>query len=140
MPDPFGTLIQELRLKAGYESLGELSRVSGVTSSTLSRIENNKQNPTPATLKKLAPHLKVKYEDLMSAAGYLPESNPDRGTNPDEIREAIKDDPELLEFWKQVERRDELKIFCKQARRLPASDIKLVVDIMRRIEQEEEDE
>jgi hypothetical protein len=32
---------------------------------------NDIQKPTPATLKKLAPCLKVPYEELLSIAGYL---------------------------------------------------------------------
>lgn len=64
--------IRRLRVKAGYSTLGDLYRVSRVTVSTLSRIEAGIQNPSPATLKKLAPFLGVAYEHLMTVAGYLP--------------------------------------------------------------------
>ena len=64
--------IKNLRVKAGYDTLGGLYRASGVTVSTLSRIEAGIQRPTPATLRKLAPCLGVSYEYLMVSAGYLP--------------------------------------------------------------------
>lgn len=75
MPENIGETIKHLRLNAGYESLGELSRASTVPVSTLSRIENNIQRPSTETLYKLAPYLRVPYEWLLSVAGYLPKNN-----------------------------------------------------------------
>ncbi|WP_371374536.1 helix-turn-helix domain-containing protein [Sporomusa aerivorans] len=49
----------------------ELSRLSGVSEATLSRIESADQKPSPATLKKLAPHLMVTEKELLIKAGYL---------------------------------------------------------------------
>ncbi|MBC2723519.1 MAG: helix-turn-helix transcriptional regulator, partial [Desulfosporosinus sp.] len=69
--DDIGAHLKSLRLKAGYESLGSLSRASGVTVATLSRIESGGQKPNPETLEKLAPFLKVSHEELMTEAGYL---------------------------------------------------------------------
>lgn len=69
-----GKTIDKLRLEAGYESLGQLHKASGVTIATLSRIINNIQKPGPATLKKLAPCLGVSHEFLLNIAGHI-ESN-----------------------------------------------------------------
>lgn len=71
MDNAIGDIIKKLRMKAGFDSLGELFRVSDVTVATLSRIESGVQVPSPKTLKKLAPYLGVSHEDLMTAAGYL---------------------------------------------------------------------
>lgn len=71
MTDAISDIIKRLRLKSGFDSLGELSRVSDVTVATLSRIESGIQTPSPKTLKKLAPFLNVNHENLMMAAGYL---------------------------------------------------------------------
>lgn len=75
MAETIGRLIKRLRLQAGYESLGELYRASGVQVSTLSRIESGSQIPQPDTLKKLAPYLHASVEQLMIAAGHLPGNN-----------------------------------------------------------------
>lgn len=72
MPEAFGKYLMKIRKRAGYESLGQLSKASGVSVATLSRIENNIQRPSPETLEKLAPFLDVPYEQLLSASGYLP--------------------------------------------------------------------
>ncbi len=74
MAESIGKIIKHLRIQAGYKSLGELHRESGVPISTLSRIESGIQKPQPETLTRLAPYLNVSQEKLMAAAGYLDET------------------------------------------------------------------
>jgi|GEM_PF-406475 len=66
-----GKTLEELWTRAGFSSLGELQKSSGVTVATLSRIKNNVQKPQPETLKKLAPALGVDYMELLKIAGYI---------------------------------------------------------------------
>jgi transcriptional regulator with XRE-family HTH domain len=68
----FGKYIEELRIKAGYESAESLSRVSGVWNSTIKRIEHGKtKHPSIEVLRKLSTYLKVSYEELLKKAGYI---------------------------------------------------------------------
>jgi len=67
-----GKLIKELRLKAGYNSLSELADACGISKSAISRIEAGTSKPTPETLRTLAPFLNVDPQQLMTAAGYMP--------------------------------------------------------------------
>lgn len=67
----FGNYLKEARIKAGYDRIEDLSKVSGISGASLSRMENNKQKPFPKTLNKLSQYLKVSYSDLMKAAGYI---------------------------------------------------------------------
>ena len=72
MSEHFGKLLKRIRLDSGYDSLGELSRMSGISVATLSRIESGVQHPSPATLERIASCLpNTTYENLMVAAGYL---------------------------------------------------------------------
>lgn len=66
--------IIELRNKKQY-SQRKLAMVSGVSNSTISRIENATSDTDPETLKKLAPFLDTTYEELMKVAGYIKEYN-----------------------------------------------------------------
>lgn len=75
MTNAISGIINKLRLTAGFDTLGELSRVSDVTVATLSRIESGDQIPSPKTLQKLAPFLNVDHRRLMIAAGHLSPSN-----------------------------------------------------------------
>jgi transcriptional regulator with XRE-family HTH domain len=52
-------------------SLNQLALYSGVSAAHLSRIERGLREPSPEILRKIATALKVPYEELMKAAGYL---------------------------------------------------------------------
>jgi transcriptional regulator with XRE-family HTH domain len=71
-----GGYLSQLRINSGYKSMRRLGDKSGVSYSTLSRIEANIQHPLPGTLLRLAPYFKdVTYDELMKACGYLDKGN-----------------------------------------------------------------
>ena len=67
----FGRHLENLRLQAGFVAQIDLAKISCVSKSTISRMEAGETEPKPETLKKLAPFLKVSYNDLMKSAGYF---------------------------------------------------------------------
>jgi HTH-type transcriptional regulator, competence development regulator len=72
----FGVYFARVREKSGYRSQRELADVSGVSHSTINRIEAGTHKAKHETLKALAPYLKgVTYEELLEKAGVL-EDNP----------------------------------------------------------------
>lgn len=60
-----GNRIRELRKSKGM-SLREVARVAGISNSTLSDIENNKINPSIATLEKLSKALNIDIQLLFN--------------------------------------------------------------------------
>lgn len=67
----FGEFIQKHRIKSGYKSQRELARVSGISSATISRIENEIQKPEIDTLHVLSKYLKTtNINELMNACNY----------------------------------------------------------------------
>lgn len=69
-----GEYIKKLREEKEL-SINQLALYSGISAAHLSRIERGLREPSPEILKKLAVALKVSYEDLMKAAGYLDNEN-----------------------------------------------------------------
>lgn len=68
----FGEFLKELRKRYGYKTQKQLADVSGISQTTLSRIEAGTQRPQPETLRILAEHLRpYTYGELMERAGYL---------------------------------------------------------------------
>ena len=68
----FGKYIENLRLQAGFRTRDSLAQTSGVWGTTIARIEEGRtKSPSIETLKRLAPFLKIPYEDLLKATGYL---------------------------------------------------------------------
>ncbi|AMB91102.1 helix-turn-helix domain-containing protein [Bacillus altitudinis] len=71
----FGAYLRALREKRKL-SVNQLAMYSEVSAAGISRIENGKRGiPKPPTIKKLAGALKVPYEDMMQAAGYIEEAS-----------------------------------------------------------------
>lgn len=67
----FGKQLRELR-RARKLTVNQLAIYSGVSSATISRIENGHRGiPKPATIRKLADTLKIPYEELMARAGHI---------------------------------------------------------------------
>ena len=90
MSESIGKMLDELRIKAGFETLGQLHKASGVTTATLSRIINNIQKPSTETLKKLAPCLRVKHEFLLEKAGYLEPATTEKSLSPKKPKDLLK--------------------------------------------------
>lgn len=57
-------------LKEQALSMRKLSSLTGIDTSTISRIANNKQKAKPSHLQQMANHLKIPLITLMQAAGY----------------------------------------------------------------------
>ena len=71
MTDDFGKYLRELR-EAAKLSIGELTRLSGVSQPYISQIENgNRGIPSIDVLKKLIEPLKADYKEFLAKAGYL---------------------------------------------------------------------
>ncbi|WP_275999315.1 helix-turn-helix domain-containing protein [Aneurinibacillus migulanus] len=86
----FGQFLRNLRNKKDM-TVNQLAMYSGVSAAAISRIENGKRGvPKPETIRKIAEALKVPYEELMEAAGYLPEENPSSSQ-----KQSLLNDPEL---------------------------------------------
>ncbi len=69
----FGRYLRAARTHRGL-TVRQLSVYSRVSSTYVSQLERGrKRQPSPAVLRKLASGLRLPYEELLAAAGYLPE-------------------------------------------------------------------
>jgi transcriptional regulator with XRE-family HTH domain len=67
----YGEFIKKHRLLSGYKRQNQLSKVSGISAATLSRIEKEIQLPEVRTLRALSLCLHTtSFEELMSVCGY----------------------------------------------------------------------
>lgn len=72
----FGKELARLRRQAGFDSQRQFAFQAGLSAPSVSRIESGLQQIEPETLQRIAPVLKVSYEELMIAAGYLTAPEP----------------------------------------------------------------
>ena len=72
----FGLEFTKYRERSGFKSQRELAEKSGVSHSTINRIESGSHRASPESLKMLAPHLKgVSYDELLEMLGYREQKN-----------------------------------------------------------------
>ena len=87
-----GYEITRLRLEAGYSTIDALADAAGIAPTTLARIEHgDTKNPSPETLKKLAPHLKIAPDILLNAAGITEKKVPPEFLNLMDMVEILDD-------------------------------------------------
>ena len=71
MSQDYAAFFREHRIRSGFKSQRRLSDRSGLSQTTISRIERGDQKPTPETLKELAPYLtSTSYAEMLLACGY----------------------------------------------------------------------
>lgn len=109
-------------------SQSALANYLGVTQQTVSAYESGDREPDLETLNKMADFFDVSVDYLLGRT--------DIRNSADKIAQALKDDPELLEFWEDLNSRENLKIMFKQAKDLPDSDIRTLIMLIRRFKQQ----
>lgn len=98
--ETLGSFIARLRKEKGY-SQRKLALVSGVSNTTINRIENGSTpNPDLTTLKALAAALGVEETDLLNACGYLnnEELSDDGILTPKDLKHIEKDLEKMMEM------------------------------------------
>lgn len=71
MNEEYAIFFKEHRIRSGYKSQRQLSDRSGVSQTTISRLERGDQKPSIETLKELAPYLtSTSYGEMLLACGY----------------------------------------------------------------------
>lgn len=91
--ESFGDYFRKLRKANGFKWQKDLAEASGVSQTTISRIEDNSQKPTPDTLRSLSKTLNVPYDDLMIYSGNWGE---DELSSADSYEHAIREKDSFL--------------------------------------------
>lgn len=131
-PMSIGEYIGMLRNEKGI-SMKQLSDLSGVSLSALSRIESGERiKPRPIILKALAPHLGISYEQLMAKAGYIEETVERERYIEKQFRD---DDGTLADVIRQsksiIERDQDLfRVMSRAANKLSTDDLNVIKTVI----------
>ena len=126
-----GKIIKELR-KENNMSQEELAEKLGVSRSAVGLYEQGKRKVNYERVNELADIFGVSSDYLL---GRIDKKNPVRT-----ISEAISDNPELYNFWKELTKREDLQLLFKQTRDLEPKEIKRIIRVIKAIEDEEMDD
>ncbi|VBB05613.1 Hypothetical protein LUCI_0823 [Lucifera butyrica] len=125
--------LKELREKSGLNQ-SQAAEKLGISRVNYNRYENGEREPDNATLSRLANFFGVTTDYLL---GLIDSPTEAAKTT---IRSAISDDPELLEFWKELEEREDLKLFFRQIKSLSPQALKRIIRYIKIVEEEEAQE
>lgn len=123
--------LEELRKKMKMTKK-EVAELLKIDQSTYGKYELGKRQPDSEMLKKLAEIFDCTTDYLLGLSNIR---------NPaDEIANAVKDDPELADFWNLLRQREDLKLLFKQTKKLEPSEIQQIIRIIKAIEDDEANE
>lgn len=120
----------------------EFAKLMSLANSTISQYEAGRRMPDQEILQKFADFFDVSVDYLLGRTNN-PKSINNNGSAPTPeqcIAEALADDPELLEFFQEFIKRDDLQLLFKQVKPLSPKSIKKIIRVIKAIEEEEERE
>lgn len=126
----FGKRLKKLRMEKQL-SQKELGNIFSLSKQTISGYENGTRNPDHGTLQKLAEFFNCSVDYLLGRTDI-------RETPEQRIKNAIQEDEELLEFWQELSKREDLKLLFKQVKPLKPESIQTIIRIIKAIEDEEQ--
>lgn len=131
MREQFGDKLKKLRSEKNMTQ-EELAKLFNTGKASISNYENNSRLPDAITISKYADFFGVSVDYILGRT--------DIRNSVDQVHAAVKDDPELAEFWDIMKERESLQILFKQAKQLDDKDIKQMIRIIKAIEDEEANE
>lgn len=145
----FGARLKELREENSLTQ-AELGEKLNLRKANISKYENEKLQPNLETLNFLASFFKVSVDYILGNSDIREIANASKNeishlqqtvdTNEvitKSIEDAIKDDPDLLEFFLELKQRNDLKLLLKEVKTLSQPTIKRIIRYIKMVEDEE---
>ena len=124
----FGERLKELRSERGL-TLSQMADKFHKTKASFSAYENDKRKPDMDLISDIADYFGVSVDYLLGRSGM---KNDPYG----KVKDALEDDPELMEFWDEMHKRDDIKLMFKQTKNMSPESVKSVVQFMKSVEDE----
>jgi len=122
--------IKVLRVMKGLTQ-EELAKYLHVNRATLANWETGRTTPDYEAVKHLADFFDVSIDYLFGR------SDDPRFPDLSQVDDALKETPELLDFWRELKEREDLQLLFKQARDLSPESIRRAVQVIKLIEDRE---
>lgn len=110
----------------------QLARDSGLSDQTVSQLLNEKRDPTPDSLRRIAPALNVAYAELLAVAEIAPPEGDEREVKPDPAAVMIRMLREEAEGIDDPERLAEIEADLRHQIRITEDYLRLKVELLRR--------
>lgn len=124
-----GSRIRHLRNSADLtqEKFGEIFNVK---KNTVSQWESEVSEPDDEMKKRICKHFDCSLDWLLGMSDI---KNP-------LVHQALKDNPELMEFWETMQEREDLQLMFKKSKVLTPDAVRKIIEIIKLIEDNEKNE
>ncbi|NSW92617.1 MAG: helix-turn-helix transcriptional regulator [Firmicutes bacterium] len=112
----------------------EFGKLFGIVKSTVSLYESGKSTPDIQTQKKICEYFNISLDWLHGRTNIRNEKTIQN------IKNAIDDNPELMELWNRLVQREDLQFMFEQTKRLTPESIRKIIEVIKLIEDEENPE
>ena len=123
-----GKIIKKLR-KENNMTQEDLANKLGITRGAVSLYEQDKRKIDYKSINKLADIFGVSSDYILGRI--------EKKDQVKTISDAISDNPELYNFWKELSQRKDLQLLFRQTKDLDPKDIKRIVRVIKAIEDED---
>ncbi|MCK8824344.1 helix-turn-helix domain-containing protein [Fuchsiella alkaliacetigena] len=117
--------LKELRKQKDLKQ-EKLASHLNLSRSTIAGYETGKRKPDYNTLEKIASFFNVSVDYLLGRT--------EERKTADKIKKALADDPELVELWEELAKREDLKLLFKQVKSLDTEAIERIREVAKIIE------
>jgi len=124
----FPERLKFLREEKGLTQL-ELGQIFKISRSSVSKYEAGERRPDPGSLKAFSEYFNVSVDFLLGITD-------SRDSSEKVIDNALQDDPELLEFWLEMKKREDLQLLFKQVKPMTPEGVKKVIRVIKAMEEE----
>ncbi|MEW6663028.1 MAG: helix-turn-helix domain-containing protein [Bacillota bacterium] len=131
-----GQRLKEARTKKGLTQ-DEAAKRLGITFQALSNYERDVRDPDTTLLKNMAELYSVSTDYLLDLPFIPIVLREDSGEALNTVYAALAEDHELLAFWDELVKRDDLQIMLKQVKDLSPEAIRRIIRYIKIVEDEE---
>lgn len=125
----------------------QLAEVTGISKGNVSELENNHSAPSTKALLALSQYFNVTTDWILMGDSSLKKETTDNSIVAESeavykkfdplVEDALKDDPELKEFWGEMISREDLRLLFKKTKPLKPRTVKQIIAWIKAIEDEE---
>ena len=127
-----GEIIKRLRMEQGMTQQNLADKLD-LTKASVASYETNRRKPSLEVVEKLADLFNVSSDYILGRTKFKREEHQETNKK---IKQALEDDPELLDFWDDMHKRDDIKLMFKQTKDMSPESVKSVVQFMKSVEDE----
>lgn len=128
--ESIGERLRRIRKIENDMSQEDLAKVLGVEPAAVSKYETNRVPIPQETIKRISNTFNISTDYLLGTSQIRNAT----------VNEAIKDNPDLIDFWNTMQDREDLQLMFKKTKELTPDAVRKIIEVIKLIEDNEDKE